>query len=342
MKNLKKEKIVFFEADNEEKTFFERELSHLSPVFSSKPLNQENLEQYQDCTIASIFVRSVADKIHLSKLPNLKFIATRSTGFNHVDLDYCNQAGIKVANVPIYGENTVAEHTFALILALSRNLHKAYLRTLRGDFSIKGLQGFDLKGKTLGVIGAGNIGLHVIKMAKGFGMNVLVYDINEQHFLAEVMQFKYTSLEYLLKHSDIISLHAPLNEKTKHLINSENIKLIKRGALLINTARGELVDTNALVSALDQGILRGAGLDVLEGENYIVEDSMLLYENIPTDTLQRLLKNHILMDREDVVITPHIGFNSIEATKRILTTTVTNILSFLEGNPVNLINETNQ
>ncbi len=150
-----------------------------------------------------------------------------STGFDHIDLAECRKRKIKVANVPYYGENTVAEHTFALILSLSRNIHRAYIRALRGDHSIEGLKGFDLKGKTLGVIGAGHIGLHVIRIAKSFGMNVLAYDTRENRFLAEVLDFQYVPLEFLLKKSDIITLHVPYNKNTHHL--SERPYSFKQG-----------------------------------------------------------------------------------------------------------------
>jgi D-lactate dehydrogenase len=242
-----------------------------------------------------------------------------------------------VANVPHYGENTVAEHTFALILALSRKVHQAYVRTIRGDFSFTGLQGFDLKGKTLGVIGTGRIGLHVIRMAKGFGMEVLAHDKFKNTLMAETLGFDYAGLEDLLKRSDIVTLHAPYMPETHHMINKGNIGLIKKGALLINTARGGLVETEALTRALDQGRLAGAGLDVLEGEELIKEENQILSGSFPADKMRTLLQNHILLHRENVVITPHIAFNSREALFRILQTTVDNIRAFQRGSPENLV-----
>jgi len=233
----------------------------------------------------------------------------------------------------------VAEHTFGLILALSRNIHRAHVRTSRGDFSLEGLMGFDLKGKTIGVIGAGRIGLHVVRMAKGFGMEVLAFDTRQDHFLAEVLGFGYVTLEELLARSDVISLHAPYNAATHHLIDRERLARIKRGAILINTARGGLIDTAALVWALDEGIVGGAGLDVLEGEDIIKEETQLLTSSQSTEKLQLLLSNHILRNRENVVLTPHIGFNSREALLRILDSTVENILSFASGKPTNVVAE---
>ena len=285
----------------------------------------------------SVFIYTHITEQILQKAKKLKLIVTRSTGYDHIDIASCKKQGISVCNVPFYGENTVAEHTFALILALSRNIHRAYVRTISGNFALEGLQGFDLKGKTIGVVGAGHIGLHVIKMAKGFGMRILTTDIHQNKFLEEVLGFEYTSLERLLTESDIISLHAPYSPKTHHLINKENIQRFKKGALLINTARGGLVETNALTWALDHGILGGAGLDVLEEEELIHQEEQFLRKDFPVEKLKTVLENHILLHRENVVITPHIAFNSREALERILNTTIDNIRAFMEGHPRNVV-----
>jgi len=274
----------------------------------------------------------------IARLPKLKLITTRSTGFDHIDLKETSKKKIAVCNVPYYGENTVAEHTFALILALSRNVHKSYLRTLRNDFSIDGLQGFDLKDKTLGVIGGGNIGLHVIRIAKGFGMDVVVYDTHKNTFLAEVLGFKYVDdLDKLLGQSDIITLHLPENKHTHHLINRRNIHKIKKGAILINTARGGVVETEALIEALEKEILSGAGLDVLEGEELIKEEKQLLYEHKHPRKIGALIRDHILIDKDNVVFTPHIAFYSKEALQRIIETTGENILDFEKGEVKNVV-----
>ncbi len=334
-----KSKISFFEIQaKQEKDYFRKSLrKDFSLSFLEDTLTEENFEKFkgeiEDTEVLCVFVYSeITDKV-LEIMPNLKLIATRSTGYDHIDVEACKKRDIMVSNVPVYGENTVAEHTFALILALSRNVHKAYFRSAREKYDIKGLQGFDLKDKTLGVIGAGHIGLHVIRMAKGFGMDVLAYDVNKQPFLAEILDFNYVPLERVLKESDVITLHAPLNEHTHYLINKENIKLVKKGALLVNTARGELIDTEALLMALEEGIISGAGLDVLEGENIIQEEHRLFSPQFPQDTLQKFVRNQLLLNREDVVITPHIGFYSREAIQRIRRTTVKNIRSFLRGSP---------
>jgi len=300
------------------------------------------LGKIKDTAILSTFINSRINKDIIESLPSLKFITTRSTGFDHIDIGYARSKGIPVSNVPTYGENTVAEHTFALILSIARNLKKAHFKASDGDFSIKDLMGFDLKGKTIGVIGTGHIGLRVIKMAAGFSMKVLAFDPMQNKFLSEVLGFKYVDFETLLKESDIITLHAPLNKNTHHMINENNIKLIKKGAVLINTARGGLVDTLALTKALDEKILSGAGLDVLEDEDIILEDKQLLMRKkkdlYNPQRLQLTLRNCFLLQRKNVVFTPHTGFYSKEALQRILDTTIYNIRGFMNGDPINIVN----
>ena len=330
-------RVAFFEMKNWEKNYFKKKLKgHMLKFFAEK-LNLENANEIKDFDAVSVFVYSKVDAQIIAALPNLKLVATRSTGFDHIDLEACRKKKIIVSNVPSYGENTVAEHTFALILSLSRNICKVCTRSLRYDFTIEGLKGFDLKDKTLGVVGAGRIGLHVIRIAKGFGMNVLAYDVNQNDLLSEVLGFEYVSLEELLSKSDVITLHVPYNKFTHHLINKDRVKLMKKGAILINTARGAVVDTEALIEALNKGILAGAGLDVLEGEELIKEEKQLLYDQKKLEVLSNLVKGHILLSKENVVFTPHIAFYSQEALERILEITVQNILVFSSGNPQNVV-----
>lgn len=328
--------ITFFETQKGDRPYYNKKFKDINIHYSDEILDAD-LSIQNEADVLSVFIRSQVTKEVLDRFPQLRLVTTRSAGFNHIDLDACANRNITVCYVPLYGENTVAEHTFALILALSRNVHKAYLRTIRENFSMAGLQGFDLKGKTLAVIGAGRIGLHVIKFARGFDMNVLAVDPTPDPFLAEVLQFRYTSLEDALTRADILTLHAPLNESTHHMLNKENLPTIKKGALLINTARGELVETEALLAALNSGAVAGAGLDVLEGEDMFAEEEKLFDPHIPPETLSTVLKNHLLLNREDVVITPHIAFDSREAVQRIRETTADNIAAFLAGNPINVV-----
>ena len=329
-------KVAFFEVKGWEKRYLKNRLKRNFLNFSHDSLNSENVQQFKDFDSISIFIYSKIDEPILRNLPNLKLITTRSTGFDHIDVRACKKHGITVCNVPSYGENTVAEHTFALILSLSRRICRTCSR-LENNFSMKGLMGFDLKGKTIGVIGAGQIGLHVIRIAKGFGMNILAYDSHQSKILAEVLGFEYTSLGDLLVRSDIITLHVPYNKFTHHLLNKENFNLVKKGAILINTARGAIVETEALIEALDKKILSGAGLDVIEGEELINEEKQLLYEPKNLQALTNLVQDHTLLSKNNIIFTPHIAFYSKEALERILETTVENVVGFVSGSPQNVV-----
>lgn len=324
-------KIAFFEIKDWEKNYIKKRLKGNKLVFFEDVLNENNLKSVKDFSIVSIFIYSKIKKGIFDKMKNLKAVVTRSTGIDHIDLGYCKKRGIKVYNVPNYGQNTVAEYAFALILSLSRKVNQAYERTIKSNFSLEGLEGFDLKGKTIGIVGMGSIGKHVAKIANGFEMKILSYDLYKNKELEKELNFKYVTLNKLLQSSDIVSLHAPYNKKTHHLINLKNIKLMKKGAFLINTARGGIVDTTALVKALASGRLGGAGLDVLEEEGIIKEEAELLSTNFSREKLENLLENHLLLTFSNVIITPHIAFYSEEALKKILDISIENIYSIIKN-----------
>jgi D-lactate dehydrogenase len=334
-------KIAFFEVEDNQlekvKKLCSEKLSNHEIKISQDKLTMNNIENYKDFDMIAVFIYSKIDKDILKKLPKLKMIATCSTGFDHIDIAECAKRDIAVANVPLYGENTVAEHTFALILSISRNIHKTYMRTSNGQYSRDGLRGFDLKGKTIGVVGTGNIGLHVIRMARGFGMNVIAFDVKKNNFMTEILGFKYVEFDELLANSDIITLHAPLNKYTEHMINTTNIKKVKRGAILINTARGGLVDSEAILIGLDEKILSGAGLDVIEGEEFIQEDTCVLGSGANFEKFKKIVEENNLLLREEVVFTPHNAFNSNEALFRIFDTTTSNLKSFIDGKSENIV-----
>lgn len=337
--------IACYDVTPQERDYLERRLTERTPGASifwhSEPLTAETAgPESERVTHLCVFIHSRVDAAALERFPALRGVATRSTGFDHIDLATCKARDVTVSTVPRYGENTVAEHTFALILDLSRNVRKAYARTTAGDFSLDGLMGFDLKGRTLGVVGVGSIGLHVIRIARAFGMRVVAYDVRPNALMAEVLDFTYASLEDTLAQADIVTLHAPSLPSTYHLINSERLKLMKRGALLINTARGTLVDTEALLQALDEGMLAGAGLDVFEGEELVSEDQALLARSEKQATeeqLRTVLRANALLRRPDVVITPHIAFYSQEALHRILDTTAQNLGAMADGAQENTV-----
>jgi D-lactate dehydrogenase len=333
-------KIAFFETEPHEKKYFQDSaLKEHELAFFEGELEMSGMDELKETEVLSLFVFSKLTAEMIEAMPSLKLVATRSTGFDHIDINKCREKGIKVSTVPHYGENTVAEHTFGLILDLARKIHRAYVRTIRGNFSQEGLEGFDLKGKTLGLIGCGHIGIRVVMIARGFGMNVLVCDPSHVALYSELLGFDYVDLDELLARSDIISLHAPHNKSTHHLINQKTLAKMKPDAILINTARGGLVDTEALLEALNENRLGGAGLDVLEGEEFIKEEWQLVAKtkDMGEDMVRTLLRNHLLLNREDVIITPHNAFNSREARMRILDTTIKNIVNYASGKPINTV-----
>lgn len=331
-------KIVVYEIEEWEKESFQPLRDRHEVVFESGPLTAETVCGHEDAEAVSVFIYSDLDKSVLERLPELRLIATRSTGYDHIGMEYCSQRRITVCNVPGYGEHTVAEHVFGLLLAISHRLREAFDRTRRGDFSLAGLQGFDLRGKTLGVIGTGRIGLCVIEIANGFGMRVLACDTNPDETAADRLGFDYVSMETLLSASDVVTLHVPGNDKTRHLLSTAEFQRMKQDAVLINTSRGTLVDAKALLHALADGRLQAVGLDVLQEEPAIREEAELLSSLFnKKHNIENLLADHVLLRLRNVYITPHSAFNTREAVQRILDTTIENIRSFAKGNPQNVV-----
>lgn len=304
--------IVFTEVEEEDTALVKKLLSNDVRVFSKALSEDELIRQCSDAEVLSPFIYTKITKRVMEAMPKLKLITTRSTGYDHIDVAYAKQRGIAVANIPDYGANTVAEHAFALLLAVARHIPRAVNHVRGGEFSYRGFQGVDIMGKTFGVVGTGRIGLTAAKIAKGFGMNVVATDVIHNDAATKDIGFRYVDLLELLSKSDFISLHVPLLPSTRHLINSKNIHHIKRGAVLINTSRGPIIETEALRKALDDGTVGGAGLDVVEGED-------------------AFSKSHPLAGRDNVLITPHIAFFTREAQQRIIQKTVENIDAFYKG-----------
>lgn len=334
-------KLCFFDVEAWERHSLESLQADHEVACSEGPLTAASAEEHGDAESVSVFIYSKVDRQVLDAMPSLKFITSRSTGFDHIDIEECERRGITVSNCPGYGENTVAEHVFGLLLMISHRLEEAVERTRRGEFSPRGLQGFDLRGKTLGIVGAGNIGRETIRIARGFGMQVVAYDIKPDEEAARALEFDYVEMDYLLKNADIISLHAPANPKTYHLIGPAEFEKMKDGVVLINTARGDLVDIRALVRALAEQKVAAAGLDVLPHEPIVREEAELLrsiYEE--RENLSSLLADEVLIRMKNVIVTPHSAFNTREAVQRILDTTVQNIRQFVAGKPVNVVTHT--
>ena len=331
-------KIAFFGIEKWEIAYIRKNLQGHTFSFFTEPLAKKHLSRIKKSDVLAVFIYSQIDEKILEHLPNLKLVTTMSTGFDHIDLEACRKKKVTVCNVPTYGANTVAEHAFGLLLTISRRITEGIDRTRKGDFNVQGIRGFDLKDKTLGVIGTGNIGRHLIRMAKGFEMKVIAYDAFPNPKAAKQLDFKYVTMERLLKQSDVISLHVPLLKATQHMINAKAIRKMKKGVVLINTARGGLIDTGALIKGLNKGSIAAAGLDVLEGECFIKEEKQLLHKKfLQACDLKIVMKDHVLLKKKNVYITPHNAFNSNEALLRILDTTIENIKSFLKNKPVNVI-----
>ncbi|KXK10686.1 MAG: D-lactate dehydrogenase [Microgenomates bacterium OLB23] len=265
--------IGFFEVNDWEVPIIQKHFPHA--FISSEKLVAENAKKYKNLQVVSTFIYSQLNSSVLVQMPKLRCIATRSTGFDHVDAKYCARNNIVVCNVPRYGDRTVAEFTFALILSLTRRIYESVALTRLGSFDNHGLTGMDLEHKTIGIIGLGKIGQEVAKIARAFNMKILAFNRSHDDTLAAELGLEYVELNELLKRSDVVTLHLPLLPTTTHFIN-KNILTMKKGSYLINTARGGLVETQALIIGLHKGILAGVGLDVLEEESVLNEEAELI------------------------------------------------------------------
>ncbi|WP_446786313.1 2-hydroxyacid dehydrogenase [Macellibacteroides fermentans] len=291
-------------------------------------LNKNNLVLTQGTDAVCIFVNDTADAEIIDGLAKngVKLLTLRCAGYNNVDLAAA-KGKMKIVRVPAYSPYAVAEHAVALMLSLNRKIHRAYWRTRDGNFSLHGLMGFDMHGKTAGIIGTGKIAKILIKILKGFGMNIVAYDLYPDYAFAEEQGITYTTLDELYKQSDIISLHCPLTDKTKYLINDISICKMKDNVMIINTGRGLLIHTNALIEGLKNKKIAAAGLDVYEEEgDYFYEDKS--DKIIDDDVLARLLSFN------NVIVTSHQAFFTKEALHNIAETTLLNIKAFMENQPL--------
>lgn len=334
-------KKIFFDVRDSEiellKSFCENKYDY--ELIAERLDNQTQITgEMSQADVISVFTFSRVNAEVLKKFPNLKLIALRSVGFNHIDIDYCKEHNIQVLNSFGYGNVTVAEFAFGLILDVMRKISRSYMNLKNEHLNQDIYTGFELKDKNIGIIGTGAIGSEVVRIAKGFGMNVLAYDIFPKNELIEKYEVKYLPLDELLKNSDVISLHAPLTDDNFHMINEEKIKMIKPTAIIVNTARGELIDTKALYEALHENRIFGAGIDVLEAENILTQPEAIVdFDYLTNDYIRQTLINERLLKLHNVVVTPHIAYNTKEAQDRILHITMNNIESFFENKIVNSV-----
>lgn len=294
-------------------------------------LNPNNVVLTQDTDAVCIFVNDTADAAVIDAMVDngVKLLALRCAGFNNVDLKAA-KGKLPVVRVPAYSPYAVAEYSLALMLSLNRKIHRAYWRTRDGNFSLNGLMGFDMHGKTIGIIGTGKIARILIRLLKGFGMRILAYDLYPDMKFAGEEGISYVSLDELYRESDIISLHCPLTDQTKYMIDKDSIDKMKEGVMIINTGRGQLINTNDLIEGLKEKKIAAAGLDVYEEEGeYFYEDKS--DKIIDDDVLARLLSFN------NVIVTSHQAFFTKEAMANIAHTTLQNVKDFAEGRP--LVNE---
>ncbi|MCL4398382.1 MAG: NAD(P)-binding domain-containing protein [Candidatus Parvarchaeota archaeon] len=285
-----------------------------------------------DAEMLSVFINSKVSSEVISRFTKLRFIFTRSTGFDHIDLQACREKRITVCNVPDYGSQTVAEFTFFLMLSLFRKIN------FSNNSGVKFSRGRELYGKTIGIIGAGKIGNNVGRMAKSFQMNTIYYNRSRSEYL-ENLDAKKVELEDLLKNSDVVTVHVPLNDGTFHLINKDNIKLMKKDAFLINTARGAILETDAVIDALDSKRIGGVALDVIEGEEFSGREMEIIRKKENYDVLKNVLERSILRNFENAILTPHIAYDTEEALSRIVFSTFDNVLKAHKGLEVSNIVE---
>ena len=314
--------IIVFSCLNYEKDYFNEinKLFHNKIEFVESHLNPQTavLAKGYECVCAFVNDTLNEKTLNILKENGVKLIALRSAGFNHVDLSAASKLNIPIVRVPAYSPHAIAEHAVALLLTLNRKTHKAYNRSREFNFSLEGLIGFDLYKKTVGIVGTGKIGIEMARIMLGFGCEVLAYDKFPDASLKNV---KYVSLKEIYTNSDIISLHIPLNKETFHIINKNSFEQMKKNVILINTSRGAIIDTKALIFALKNNQIKGAALDVYEEEeNYFFSD--FSEHGINDDILARLLSF------PNVIITGHQGFLTNEAITNIIETTLQNIKDF--------------
>lgn len=346
-------KIYFVEPEQSDMPLFEEALGEDELFFAEHDADVE-----PDCEILSVYIHSKIDASFLKRHPHLKFITTRSAGYDHIDVAECARRGIPVANAAGGDANTVAEHTFALILAVARRLSEVREANKQSVFRYEELRATDLKDKTIGVIGTGRVGMNVVHIALAFGMKVVAYEPYRPSLMAEIFGVRYVGLDDMLYESHVITLHAPLNDETFHMLDRAAFEKCRHGVIVINTARGGLIDTDAMADALESGRVAGAGLDVIEEESVLRQEAHRIIarqivdrlknniapgEDVPVTEAERLrryeevMRNQRILKRPDVVFTPHVAFNSVEAVARINQTTVENIRAFLGGAPINLV-----
>lgn len=333
-------KVVLFDLEQNETETYKQLLADTNDVECiTEPLNEDSLSLAADAEVISIFVTSKITSSMMAKLPSLKYIVCRSTGYDNVDIKAAKDKGVVVCNVPNYGEHTVAEYAFTLLLSLTRRLQDSIAQVQQGQIDHTKLVGTDLAGSTLGVVGAGRIGQRLIRIANGFEMKTVAYDPFPKPEVAKELGFEYVELDDLYAQSDVVSLHVPGGKNNEKLINENTLTKFKDGAVLINTARGDLVDNVALIEALQNGKLAAAGLDVLDGEAMIdIDHEMALIKQSTSKDLKLSAELAILEKMPNVILSPHNAYNTHQALQRIRRSTAETIIGFEDAKIQNQVN----
>lgn len=327
-------KMLIFEFRESEREFFERnEFKDYDITFYEEPLNeltQLTEEEWTETDIVSVFINSSLTEEVISKFKNLRVISTRSTGVNHIDLKYCTQRNIAVFNVEQYGQKSVAQYTIGLMIAIVRNMFPAYFAMHNNMVNHAEYEGEDFESLTLGVIGGGSIGGAVAKLAHCMGMKVLIYSYKKTEELRSIAEF--VELDELLTQSDVISLHIPYTTDTYHFLNADSFNKMKYGVYIVNTARGELIDTVSLYENLLSGKIKGAALDVFECENTAFNGDILPeLKSTNSKCLTSALVTEKLLGLKNVIITPHIAYNTRDSIQTLLETSFNNIRDYSKG-----------
>jgi len=337
---LKVAKIAFFDLEGWEHKMLKQRFEPLGHelILESGPLRLDGAGKLSEVEVLSVFVHSRVGRRELEAMPKLRAVVTRSSGYDHIDLNACKERGVAVYNVPDYGSETVAEYTVMLILMLLRRVGELGLRPSTKYPRSSEVRGWELAGKTVGVVGTGGIGSRVAKLVHAFGARVLAHDLYVNEELVRGYGVRYVDLDTLLSSSDVVTLHVPLTPATRHLVNRGNIRKMKRGAILVNTSRGGLVETEALIEALDEGLLAGAALDVVEGEWALTGDAARRLNSAKAEEVRDGLLAYLVGRYPNVIVTPHVAWNTWEAVGRIWERTLDTIDELLrEGNPQNRV-----
>ncbi len=335
-----KPKIIFYDVHPLDQAVYKEAMAaDFELTFCDAPLSADNVGLAREAVVLSVHVTSPVTERIMAAIPDLRHVSCRSTGYDNVDLKYAKTHSISVSNVPAYGQETVAEYAFLLMLAVSRKLMPAAHSVQAREIVPEKLTGRELDGKTLGIIGTGRIGQHVAAIAAGFGMKLLGYDPYPQPEAAARLGFTYTDLPELLASSDYLTLHAPARPGNRHLLGSDEFDQMKTGVFIVNTARGSLIDTVALIDALGSGKVAGAGLDVLEGEDLLnlPSELHLLGTAHLGNEARQVLGIEVLHTLPNVIITAHNAYNSAEALSRIRTVSINNIKAWHKEKTQNLV-----